>query len=145
MEISATAVIDLLMLGAMASVVYTDITRRLISNRACLVLLLGALAQAVLVPASVTPADLPGMVATATGALLLYAFGAWGGGDAKLTLALTGYFAGCQTDFVILTALLGGMVSLATALIGLINPRSPKTVPYGVALTGAAVILRFFL
>jgi len=83
----------------------------------------------------------------------LFAGGVMGGGDAKI-LAAGALWAGPELalSFIIFTALAGGIVSMAIILrarygwvIGLAEPDTQLTVPYGVAIAGSGLLVAYTL
>lgn len=131
--------------GLLLCAAWTDVKDLTIPNRFTIGLL-------VLYPAYVMTAsqavDWPNSLAIAAGilvlGLILFATNRMGGGDVKL-IAATAVWAGPEhaLSFMILTALAGGVVSLALLaranygwIVGLptIGPSSALKVPYGVAI-----------
>ena len=146
-----TAFVPVLAAAAVAAAV-SDVRRRRIPNALC-----GALAIAGVVNAGVT-----GGIAGIGVALLLlaavlavgtiaFARGWFGGGDVKLIAAgCCGLSPGHAADFILYTALCGGLLSLyalaasrqlATALITRTLPRTGTRLPYAVAVAGGALLL----
>ena len=130
----------------------SDVRTRRIPNA-----LTGALAVAGVVTAGVTDGFSGAGVALATLAVLLgagtvaYARGWFGGGDIKLLAAgCCGLAPAFAFDFLIYTALCGGLLSLyslaasqrmATALLTWRLPETGERLPYAVAAAGGALLL----
>ena len=142
----------------MAWAAASDLLTMRISNRLVLTLLAGF---AVMVPLSGMPLEVLGNHALAGGVVLavafaFFAFGWIGGGDAKLA-AVTSLWLGWSLllPFVVYSALLGGMLTLAILFlrrwplplaltsVGWVDKlHSPGTgVPYGIALAAAAMLI----
>jgi prepilin peptidase CpaA len=146
-----TPFVPVLAAAALAAAV-SDVRTRRIPNALC-----GGLALAGLALAFVSR-GLPGLgVAAATLALLLaigtfvFSRGWFGGGDVKLLAAgCCGLTPPLATDFLIYTALFGGVLaayalvtsrSATTAFITLRLPETGTRLPYGVAAAGGALFL----
>lgn len=83
----------------------------------------------------------------------MFAGGLMGGGDAKM-LAATALWAGPELalPFIIFTALAGGVVSMSIMVrarygwvVGLAEPDTKLTVPYGVAIAGSGLLVAYTL
>jgi prepilin peptidase CpaA len=73
--------------------------------------------------------------------ILAWKAGIIGAGDVKLAAACLLWFPLEPSAFLMLAALLGGLLALAILVKGLFTGQRPKTVPYGVALGLAGAIL----
>lgn len=94
-------------------------------------------------------------LAVLAAASVLFVAGLWGGGDAKLIAAASLWFGWRElAAFLLLTALLGGLLALALLLLRRFVPAEAATgrwysrllspiegVPYGVAIAGAGLAL----
>lgn len=136
---------DLLVLGvfpaALATAIATDLTRRIIPNLVILLLVLGFALLALVwnVP------DLGVRLALAAGVLgtgfALFAQDVIGAGDAKLAAALTLWLDPAQLPlFAAVCGGLGGLMVLA-ATWNARGRHALPTLPYGVALAGAALLV----
>ena len=74
------------------------------------------------------------------GASALYAFGLMGGGDVKLLAACALWCPGHLLGFVFLTACCGGLLAVAQGLHAFVRKRAMPQVPYGVAISAAALV-----
>ncbi|MFG1372801.1 prepilin peptidase [Xanthobacter oligotrophicus] len=147
---------ELLLLGlyptALCACIGTDIARRIIPNAVIAALLLGFAALAILSP--LPDLSLRLLLAAAVTALgfSLFAEHVVGAGDAKLAGVLMLWTDPAQLPlFVLACGLIGGFLTLAAVamrrpaerLDGIIAvPR--QTIPYGVALAGAGLLLHPF-
>nr|WP_237392539.1 prepilin peptidase [Aurantiacibacter rhizosphaerae] len=80
------------------------------------------------------------------GAMLLFALGLWGGGDAKFYAATAIWFSlGKALTFLIVTAAAGAIVVIATGLISTAMKKKGwrKEIPYGVAIATGAIVTAF--
>lgn len=114
-----------------------------------------ALLYPIHVMASVSPVDWKTAVVIAGIVLLvcagMFAGGIMGGGDAKM-LAAAALWAGPDyaLPFIVFTALAGGVVSMAIMVrvrygwvVGLPDPDTELTVPYGVAIAASGLLVAF--
>lgn len=158
----------LLLLAALAHVVWTDLGRRRIANRTVAVVLALLPVQLALsgLPDPWWSGPLAGGLVLAVG-LVAWRSGVLGGGDVKLASALASLVGlGGLLEFVLVTTLAGGVVALATLLAarwapivallaarflpvpiavrlgetGLADPAGrPPSVPYGLALAAGGL------
>ncbi|MFG1285261.1 prepilin peptidase [Xanthobacter autotrophicus] len=147
---------ELLLLGlypaALCLCIGTDIARRIIPNAVIAALLLGFTALAILTP--LPDLSLRLLLAAAVTALgfSLFAENVVGAGDAKLAGVLTLWTDPAQLPlFVLACGLIGGFLTLAALAVhrpaeqldtAVAVPR--QTIPYGVALAGAGLLLHPF-
>lgn len=147
---------DFLLLGfypaALCTCIGTDIARRIIPNAVIAALLLGFAGLAFLTPLSDLSLRLL-LAAAVTGlGFFLFAENVVGAGDAKLAGALTLWMDPAQLPlFVLASGLIGGVLSLAAYAMDGSGQRSDRaiavparTIPYGVALAGAGLLLHPF-
>lgn len=131
---------------AVISVFYTDIKDRIIKNTTSLAIaILGVAGSMFSGDALFYPSHLWALTWLFLGALALVLLGLWGAGDAKLTVALALGLPGQISEFLFITALCGGVVSLFMLTARLFVPKLDARVPYGVALGSGAMIVRFYL
>ena len=144
--------------GILVAAGWSDLNRYIIPNRVSIALLLLYPAHVV---ASAGPVDVWGAVLVAVAAFVVcaafFAFGLMGGGDVKLFAALA-LWAGpaAIAPFMLVTAVLGGVLAmvllspLGTLLpspplslfkAGLRPGRARQSMPYGVAIAGAGLLL----
>ncbi len=118
---------------------YSDIRFRRISNPLVAGLLVCAVALGFLVNGR--PALYAPLLILAVG-FVLFCLRVAGGGDVKVMAALAVALTPAQAaDFVLLTALLGGVVAVAGMLLSYSRIRQ-QGVPYGVAIAAAFLLLQ---
>ena len=144
--------------GILIAAGWSDLNRYIIPNRVSIALLLLYPAH---VMATTAPVDVWGAVLVAVAAFIVcaafFAFGLMGGGDVKL-FAVLALWAGpaAIAPFMLMTAALGGVLAmvllspLGTLLpspplslfkAGLRPGRARQSMPYGVAIAGAGLLL----
>lgn len=147
---------ELLLLGfyptALCTCIGTDIARRIIPNAVIAALLLGFTALAFLTP--LPDLSLRLLLAAAVTALgfSLFAENVVGAGDAKLAGAVMLWMDPAQLPlFVLACGLIGGLLTLAACATHRPAERPDRavavprqTIPYGVALAGAGLLLHPF-
>ncbi len=131
---------------------YKDVRERILPNQAVLLLIALALAFGLLSDGLNFLTDtehLFNSFLVGLGAVLLYALKVWGAGDAKMVFALALGFPGQLVDFLLLTAIFGGLLSICIGIASIIGKKlhmpTITTVPYGVALSLSAAVIRFCL
>lgn len=131
------------LLAALFAAAWGDLRRRIIPN---------ALVLAVLVLALGYRAALGGLQESALSlallappAIALFALRLWGGGDAKLLIALGAAFAPRELpDFIVLSAAIGGAQGVVALIHARVRNLPQPTLPYGLALAaggGLALLL----
>ncbi|MGR7995406.1 MULTISPECIES: A24 family peptidase [unclassified Xanthobacter] len=129
----------------------TDLARRIIPNLLVLALIAGFALVAVLTPLTDVSLRLMAAGAVTAAGFVLFSHDLIGAGDAKLAGALALWLDPAQVPaFVIICSLIGALLTLAVTLKthGRLLPRARalvartgETIPYGVALAGAGLLL----
>ncbi len=147
-------------IGIFITIAYGDVRTRRIPNALAAAIAILGLARMILADDPVAAGHtLVASAAVFAVTFLLFWRGAFGGGDAKLisaTIMLVGFHD--MFDFFLLMSLCGGVLALAiltrdrlrlrrrhtsqgTTEAGCSGPATPPTVPYGVAIAGAGVVM----
>lgn len=136
MQVAALAVL------ALTAAVW-DIRSRTIPNWLNLgVLTGGAVMLALVWPAADLLSHLAHFAIALVGAMLLFAFRLWGGGDAKFYAAAALWFdLGWALHFLAITAIAGGIVVIAAGVVARLTKRPGwrKEIPYGAAIAIGAI------
>lgn len=72
---------------------------------------------------------------------LLWKLGLMGAGDVKLASACLLWLPGMVSDFLILTAILGGLLSLGYLIVGYFRKKKFDKIPYGLPLALATIAI----
>ena len=143
-------------IGMFITIAYGDVRTRRIPNALAAAIAILGLARMLLAHDPVAAGHtLVASAAVFAVTFLLFWRGAFGGGDAKLisaTIMLIGFHD--MVDFLLLMSLCGGVLALAIitrdrlrrhsargTIAGCSGPPMRPTVPYGVAVAGAAVVM----
>ncbi len=134
-----------LVLAALACLAASwDIRSRTIPNWLNLCILAGGIAMLAIGWSSVDPlSHLIHFGLALAGAMLLFGFRFWGGGDAKFYAATALWFdLGQALAFLVTTALAGGIVVIVTGLVSkaLKKPGWQAQIPYGAAIAIGAIV-----
>lgn len=149
-----SAAIGLYAIALIAAAV-SDLRHYQIPNSLSLALLAGFVLMLPALPLATTAHHVSAGLAVLAAASVLFVAGLWGGGDAKLIAAASLWFGWRElTAFLLLTAILGGLLALTLLLLRRLVPAeaaagrwysrllSPaEGVPYGVAIAGAGLAL----
>ena len=133
------------MLAAFACVAaFWDIRSRRIPNWLNICVLVGGVAMLVINWGAIDPlSHFIHFGLALLGAMLLFGFRFWGGGDAKFYAAAALWFdLGQAITFLVVTALAGGIVVIVTGLVSrALKKKSWATqIPYGAAIAIGAVV-----
>lgn len=136
MQVAALAVLSLVAAG-------WDIRSRTIPNWLSLVILTGGVLMLALVwPTADALSHLAHFAIALIGAMALFAFRLWGGGDAKFYAAVALWFdLGWALHFLVITAIAGGLVVIATGLVARLARKAGwhREIPYGAAIAIGAI------
>lgn len=139
--------------AALCGVIATDVSRRVIPNPVVLLLVAGFVALAALVPVPALGVRLFAAAAATCVGFALFASDVVGAGDAKLAGALALWVdPALWPAFILICGLIGGLMTLAATLgVRLCAGRAPgplarasASLPYGVALAGAGLMVHPF-
>jgi prepilin peptidase CpaA len=119
---------------------YTDVRSLTIPNYLIGILVVLALIHA-LVLGRLDALGWIGAVAVLLVGLLLWRLGLMGAGDVKLASAALLWLPGMAIDFLILTAILGGLLSLGYLIAGLLKKKKFDKIPYGLPLALATIAI----
>jgi prepilin peptidase CpaA len=153
---SVQTIVIAVAIGILLAIAYGDVRRRRIPNALAAAIAILGLARMLLADDPVAAGHtLVASAAVFAVAFLLFWRGAFGGGDAKLisaTIMLVGFHD--MFDFLLLMSLSGGVLALAIimrdrlrrhsaqgTIAGCSGPPMRPTVPYGVAVASAAVVM----
>lgn len=122
---------------------WTDLIRREISNAACVLAALAAIALAAGTGGIESPAWGSALLILICGFILSAFFGVIGAGDVKLLAAVALGFPGETLELLLYTAWSGGVLALVVLLRNFFSKTKTKELPYGIAI-GSAVFLMLF-
>lgn len=140
--------LDLSWVALLIYLSFTDARSRILPNQAVLLLILLALASGFLndgLNFFDNTEHLFISFLVGLGGIALYALKVWGAGDAKMLFALALALPGRIGDFLLLVAIFGGLLSTGIWVVSRLRPNTNPTVPYGIALSLGAFVMRFCL
>jgi prepilin peptidase CpaA len=121
----------------------SDVRRLIIANPLPLAVACLAIINA-LVSWSISGLGWPGTVAALVMGFIFWKVNFIGAGDVKLASAALLWLPGQIMDFLLLTAVLGGLTALVYVIRGQMTKKKAKSIPYGPSLALAAISLMVF-